>query len=207
MRERKMTPMATDEKNNNDVSTESIETNLNEVTDTVETIENEETQTTIQDDDTNSVESIDSLKETVESLKKELEEEKDRYLRLYAEFQNYRNRTTKEKTESYNNATAKCVEEILPVIDNFERALNQECADKKYKDGMEMIFKNLINILNKMGVKEIESLGKPFDPKIHNAIQKVPSDEFESDTVCNVFQKGYTINEKIIRPAMVQVVE
>lgn len=199
--------MATDEKNTTDVSTESTETNLDEVTDTVETIDNEETQTTIQDDDTTSEESVDSLKETVESLKKELEEEKDRYLRLYAEFQNYRNRTTKEKTESYNNATAKCVEEILPVIDNFERALNQECADQKYKDGMEMIFKNLIGILNKMGVKEIESLGKPFDPKIHNAIQKVPNDEFESDTVCNVFQKGYTINEKIIRPAMVQVVE
>lgn len=198
--------MATDEKNTTDVSTESTETNVEEVTDTVETINNEEN-STIQDDDTVPVESVDSLRETVEGLKKELEEEKDRYLRLYAEFQNYRNRTTKEKTESYNNATAKCVEEILPVIDNFERALEQECTDEKYKDGMEMIFKHLIGILNKMGVKEIESLGKPFDPRIHNAIQKVASDEFESDTVCNVFQKGYTLNEKIIRPAMVQVVE
>lgn len=147
------------------------------------------------------------VEDTLETLNKELQQEKDKYLRLYAEFQNYRNRTIKEKTETYNNATAKCIEEILPIVDDFERALAQECSDDKYKEGIENILKRFKNILEKLGVKEIDALGQPFDPNIHHAIQQVPSDEYESDTVCNVFQKGYMLNERLIRPAMVQVVE
>jgi molecular chaperone GrpE len=191
--------MATDEKNVNEVPNGDAATSDTPVEDFEEVSASTE--------DAPVEDTVDSLRETVEALKTELQEEKDRYLRLYSEFQNYRNRTTKEKTESYNNATAKCIEEILPVVDNFERALVQECSDESYKNGMEMIFKHLVGILDRMGVKEIESLGKPFDPKVHNAINKAQSDELESDTVCAVFQKGYTLNEKIIRPAMVQVVE
>jgi molecular chaperone GrpE len=184
-----MTPMAMDEKDINQV-------------------ENEDTTTQVED--TQPVEESQDSAETtpqdeVEKLTKELADEKDKYLRLYAEFQNYRNRTTKEKTEAYNNATAKCIEEILPVIDNFERALTQECADENYKNGMELIFKNLLSILDKMGVKEIDAVGKPFDPNIHNAIQQIESDEYESDTVSAVFQKGYMLGERLVRPAMVQV--
>lgn len=180
-----------------------------------ETQEQEETTQEVQEDTTSTtdtpVEEETPTEETpedkIENLNKELQEEKDKYLRLYAEFQNYRNRTIKEKTETYNNATAKCIEEILPILDDFERALAQECADAKYKEGVENILKRFKNILNKLGVKEIEALGQPFDPNIHHAIQQVPSDEYESDTVCNVFQKGYTLGERLIRPAMVQVVE
>lgn len=192
--------MATEEKNVN-----STEENLEDTSVDVDVDNN-----TIEQDENSSVEQesqatgneVDTL-----DLEKQLQEEKDKYLRLYAEFQNYRNRTTKEKTEAYNNAIADCIKQILPVIDNFERALTQECADESYKSGMEMIFKNFMSILNKLGVKEIEALGKPFDPNVHHAIQQCESDEYESDMVCNVFQKGYTLNERLIRPAMVQVVQ
>lgn len=192
--------MATEEKNVN-----STEENLEDTSVDVDVDNN-----TIEQDENSSVkqESQATGNEVDTSdLEKQLQEEKDKYLRLYAEFQNYRNRTTKEKTEAYNNAIADCIKQILPVIDNFERALTQECADESYKSGMEMIFKNFMSILNKLGVKEIEALGKPFDPNVHHAIQQCESDEYESDMVCNVFQKGYTLNERLIRPAMVQVVQ
>jgi len=187
-----MTPMATEEKDINNVVDDELETSIDDTT-TPETTEIPQEKVQNSDEDKS------------EALSKELQEEKDKYLRLYAEFQNYRNRTTKEKTEAYSNATAKCIEDILPIIDDFERALNQECNDEKYKSGMEMIFKHFMSILDKMGVKEIDALGKPFDPNIHHAIQQLETDKFESDTVCAVFQKGYMLNERLIRPAMVQV--
>ena len=192
--------MATEEKNVN-----STEENLEYTSVDVDVDNN-----TIEQDENSSVEQESQAtgnEVDTSDLEKHLQEEKDKYLRLYAEFQNYRNRTTKEKTEAYNNAIADCIKQILPVIDNFERALTQECADESYKSGMEMIFKNFMSILDKLGVKEIEALGKPFDPNVHHAIQQCESDEYESDIVCNVFQKGYTLNERLIRPAMVQVVQ
>ena len=192
--------MATEEKNVN-----YTEENLEDTSVDVDVDNN-----TIEQDENSSVEQESQAtgnEVDTSDLEKQLQEEKDKYLRLYAEFQNYRNRTTKEKTEAYNNAIADCIKQILPVIDNFERALTQECADESYKSGMEMIFKNFMSILDKLGVKEIEALGKPFDPNVHHAIQQCESDEYESDIVCNVFQKGYTLNERLIRPAMVQVVQ
>lgn len=195
-------PMATEENNNQEV------TQNEEVKEETQTQQDDVTTETQQEGE--KVENADTEptdQQKIENLNKELQEEKDKYLRLFAEFQNFRNRTIKEKTETYNNATAKCVEEILPIVDDFERALAQECTDDKYKEGMQNILKRFKNILDKLGVKEIDALGKPFDPNIHHAIQQVPSDEYESDTVCNVFQKGYMLNEKLIRPAMVQVVE
>lgn len=202
MRERMIIPMATEENNNQEV------TQNEEVKEETQTQQDDVTTETQQEGE--KVENADTEptdQQKIENLNKELQEEKDKYLRLFAEFQNFRNRTIKEKTETYNNATAKCVEEILPIVDDFERALAQECTDDKYKEGMQNILKRFKNILDKLGVKEIDALGKPFDPNIHHAIQQVPSDEYESDTVCNVFQKGYMLNEKLIRPAMVQVVE
>lgn len=196
-RERKITLMSTEEKNNQEEVTEEQE------------VQEETTQEEVTQEEDTTVETPveETAEDRIETLNKELQEEKDKYLRLYAEFQNYRNRTIKEKTETYNNATAKCIEEILPILDDFERALAQECTDTKYKEGVENILKRFKNILDKLGVKEIDALGQPFDPNIHHAIQQVPSEEYESDTVCNVFQKGYTLGERLIRPAMVQVVE
>lgn len=140
-------------------------------------------------------------------LEEALEEANNKYLRLFAEYDNYRKRTAKEKTETYNNATSKCVENILPVVDSFERSLDFECADENFKNGMVMIFNQFSEILSKMNVTEIEALGAEFDPNIHNAISQQSDTDYASGHVCAVFQKGYKLGDKLIRPAMVAVAE
>lgn len=138
-------------------------------------------------------------------LEEELQETKDKHLRLLAEYDNYRRRTAKEKTETYQNASVKCVEQLLPVIDSFERSLEAECADENFKNGMAMIFGQLKAFLENMNVTVLEALGEEFDPNFHNAIQQVESTEYESNHVCAVYQKGYMLGDKLIRPAMVAV--
>ena len=134
-----------------------------------------------------------------------LAEAKDQYLRLMAEYDNFRKRTAREKTETYQNASVSCVLNILPVIDSFERSLEFECSDENFKNGMTMIFGQLKEFLTKMNVTEIEALGDEFDPNIHNAIQQLDGTDYESNHVCQVFQKGYMLGDKLIRPAMVAV--
>lgn len=138
-------------------------------------------------------------------LEEELQETKEKHLRLLAEYDNYRRRTAKEKMETYQNASVKCVEQLLPVIDSFERSLEAECADENFKNGMAMIFGQLKAFLEKMNVTVLEALGEEFDPNFHNAIQQVESTEYESNHVCAVYQKGYMLGDKLIRPAMVAV--
>ena len=141
-----------------------------------------------------------------DSPEAELAEQKEQYLRLFAEFDNFRKRTAKEKLETYGDATAKCVEQLLPVVDNFERAIDAPCTDAQYKEGMVMIFNQLKTFLDKLGVTEIEALGAEFDPNIHQAIKQTEADEeFPENTVCEVFQKGYKLKDRLIRPAMVAV--
>lgn len=141
-----------------------------------------------------------------DALAAELAEQKEQYLRLFAEFDNFRKRTTKEKMETYGDATAKTVEQLLPVVDNFERAIDAPCTDAQYKEGMVMIFNQLKTFLDKLGVTEIEALGAEFDPNVHQAIKQAEADEeFPENTVCEVFQKGYKLRERLIRPAMVAV--
>ncbi len=141
-----------------------------------------------------------------DALAAELAEQKEQYLRLFAEFDNFRKRTAKEKMETYGDATAKTVEQLLPVVDNFERAIDAPCTDAQYKEGMVMIFNQLKTFLDKLGVTEIEALGAEFDPNVHQAIKQAEADEeFPENTVCEVFQKGYKLRERLIRPAMVAV--
>ena len=141
-----------------------------------------------------------------ESTEEALEAERERYLRLYAEFDNFRKRTAKEKTEAYGDATARCIEQLLPVVDNFERAMEAPCSDAQYQSGMEMIFGQMRNFLEKLGVTEVEALGADFDPNVHNAIKQAEAtEEYPDGTVCEVFQKGYMLKDKLIRPAMVAV--
>ncbi len=140
-----------------------------------------------------------------EELTKQLDSANDKYLRLCAEYDNYRKRTAKEKTEAYGNATAKCVGDILPVLDSFERAIEAECTDEAFKNGMQMIYNQFIEELKKIGVEEMEALGKEFDPNIHNAIKQVEDENFGENTVCEVFQKGYTLGDRVIRHAVVAV--
>lgn len=147
----------------------------------------------------------EELASRIEALEKELEEEKEKYLRLDAEYYNYRTRSLKEKQEAYDNALIKAVTEILSVIDNFERAAAAECSDSNYKKGVEMIFKQYTAIIEKLGVQEIEALGQPFDPNFHNAVSSVTDEELEENTVAAVLQKGYILGKKVIRHAMVTV--
>lgn len=138
-------------------------------------------------------------------LEEALDEANNKYLRLFAEYDNYRKRTAKEKNETYQNASAKCIEELLPFIDSFERSLDAECSDENFKNGMNMIFNQLKDFLAKMNVTEIEALGAEFDPNFHNAIQQLDGTDYAGNHVCAVYQKGYMMGDKLIRPAMVAV--
>ncbi len=128
-----------------------------------------------------------------------------KYMRLMADFQNHKKRTEKEKSDIYAYANEKLVTELLAVLDNFERALAHECADESYVEGMNMIFKQLAGVLEKAGLEEIKALGEDFDPNYHNAVMMEDNDAYESGKVTNVMQKGYMLNKKVIRPAMVMV--
>ena len=141
----------------------------------------------------------------IDEIESALEETKDKYLRLMAEYDNYRKRTAKEKTETYNNAVSDSVTEILPVIDTFEMALKTECSDESFKTGVEKIYNMFKKSLEKLGVTEIEALGKEFDPNLHNAIKQVEETDYAENYVCEVFQKGYRLGKKVIRHSMVAV--
>lgn len=157
------------------------------------------------DDEDDAVSEYNDTATQFSDLEDALAEANDKYLRLFAEYDNYRKRTAREKTETYQNASVKCVENLLPVIDSFERSLEFECSDENFKNGMNMIFNQIKEFLNKMNVTEIEALGAEFNPNFHNAIQQLDGTDYASNHVCQVFQKGYMLGDKLIRPAMVAV--
>jgi molecular chaperone GrpE len=140
-----------------------------------------------------------------------------RYMRLAADFQNYKKRTEKEKSDIYAYANEKFAADLLDVIDNFERALGQGAApgpadaetdggaDEKFLEGMKLIMDQLVNVLERNDVSEIDAAGAEFDPNLHHAVQMEESGEYESGKVTRVIQKGYKIKDKVLRPAMVMV--
>ena len=128
-----------------------------------------------------------------------------KYMRLMADFQNFKRRTEKEKSDIYAFANEKIVRELLDVIDNFERALAAGTGGDKFLEGMEMILKQLQAVLERAGVAEIKCLGEDFDPNFHNAVMTEDSAEYESGKVTAVLQKGYILNSRVVRPAMVKV--
>ena len=132
-------------------------------------------------------------------------EEHDAYLRLAADYDNFRKRTVKEKEASYGNGKADAVEKLLPVYDNLERALQQETADAAYKKGVEMTMNQLVSILATLGVEIFGAVGETFDPNIHNAVMHTDDESLPENTISQVFQKGFKLGEKIVRFAMVQV--
>ena len=131
--------------------------------------------------------------------------EHDAYLRLAAEFDNFRKRTIKEKEASYGNGKADAVAKLLPVYDNLERALNQPTEDAAYKKGVEMTMTELVKILTGLGVEIFGNVGEGFDPNLHNAVMHVENEELAENTIAAVFQKGFKIGDKVVRFAMVQV--
>lgn len=143
----------------------------------------------------------------LENLKSEVELYKDRIARLQAEFENYKKRVEREKAGLIQYGVQDLAMEILPVIDNFERALEVEETEdfKGFYEGVEMIKNQLLASLEKEGVKEIEALEKPFDPNYHNAVSQIDSESHDEGIVVEVYQKGYQLKDKVIRPSMVVV--
>ena len=131
--------------------------------------------------------------------------EHDAYLRLAADYDNFRKRTIKEKEQSYGNGKADAVEKLLPVYENLERALNQPTEDAAYKKGVEMTMTQLVSIFTSLGVEIFGEVGETFDPNIHNAVMHTEDDSAAENTITQVFQKGFKLGEKIVRFAMVQV--
>ena len=140
-----------------------------------------------------------------ERLKAENADLRDKYLRLLAEFDNYRKRSVKERQEIYPTATAQAVEAFLPLADNFERAANAESTDEKYKAGVMMIYDQLANAFKKLGVEEIARVGETFDPSVENAVSHIEDENLGENTVAQVYQKGYRLGDKVIRPATVVI--
>lgn len=152
------------------------------------------------------VEVVTEVNEEAEALKKELEKQKDQFLRMAAEYDNFRKRTEKEKAATYDNAVAATVEAFLPVVDNFELALKSDAdVSDDFKKGIEMIQKQLEGALEKLHVKSFGERGEEFDPNLHNAVSRVDDPELSEDHISSVYQKGYLIGERIIRHAMVQI--
>ena len=132
-------------------------------------------------------------------------EEHDARVRLAAEYDNFRKRTVKEQEASYGNGKSDAVAKMLPVYDNLERALNQPTEDAAYKKGVELTMNELVKIFSSLGVEIFGDVGDAFDPKEHNAVMHIDSEELPENTVSQVFQKGFKIGDKIVRFAMVQV--
>ncbi len=148
---------------------------------------------------------VAELEDKVKALEEAAAKDKDRYLRLLAEYDNFRKRSIQEKDAASANATAKAALEVISVIDNFERAMDAECSDENYKKGVEMIYNQFTDVIKKLGVEEIDALGQEFNPNLHNAVNHVEDENFGENTVCQVYQKGYKLGDKVIRCAMVVV--
>ena len=144
--------------------------------------------------------------EAAELAAKQLESVKDQFVRLTAEYDNYRKRTAKEKDSLYQDAKADTIKEFLAVYDNLERAVSTEGdEDSPHKKGLEMIFHQYQEILKKLGVTEIEALGQSFDPEKHNAVMHIDDETYGENVVSQVFQAGFMLGDKVIRHAIVQV--
>ena len=147
----------------------------------------------------------DDFAAKLEALQKQNADLSDKLLRQMAEFDNYRKRTPREKEEIGVVAKSKALTEMLPVVDNFERAMQTACADPEFQKGMELIFKSLVDALKKQGVEEIAAEGQPFNPDLHYAVTTVEDEALGSNTVAAVLQKGYRLGDKVLRHAMVSV--
>lgn len=193
-------------------ATEQVEDITEDAAENVETAGEEATEEADSegaDENTEKPKKIFGKKNKKDPKDEKIEELTDRVKRQLAEFENFRNRTEKEKASMYEMGAKAVVEKILPVIDNFERGLAgvPEGSDDAFANGMQMIYKQLLTELDNIGVKPIEAVGKEFDPNVHNAVMQVASDEYESGIVAQELQKGYMYRDTLVRPSMVAVVE
>lgn len=189
-------------KNNEEIKEATEEVEETEKTAEVQDKTNEEVLDETQD------EKADEKSDKAAELKKQLEDLNNKYIRLAADFENFRKRTAQEKEELATHTTVQVLSKITTVLDTFERAQQhlQEIDNcQTVKEGYEVAIKQFIDILKKLGMEEIEAVGKEFDPNEHEAITKIPTDEFEPDTIAVVAQKGYKLKDKVIRPALVGI--
>ncbi|KJE25955.1 nucleotide exchange factor GrpE [Geobacillus thermoleovorans] len=149
-----------------------------------------------------------AAKAQIAELEAKLSEMEHRYLRLYADFENFRRRTRQEMEAAEKYRVQSLASDLLPVLDNFERALKIETDNEQAKSilqGMEMVYRSLVDALKKEGVEAIEAVGKPFDPYLHQAVMQAEAEGYEPNTVVEELQKGYKLKDRVLRPAMVKV--
>lgn len=172
-----------------------------------QTIENEEIEKDISKEECDEIGEKSSDKDDNAKTSEE-EDNKTRYLRLAADFANFKKRSEKEKNSIHAYANEVLVTDMLDILDNFERAFLQEsCESDPFMEGMGLIYKQLLDVLGKSGLSEIIAKGQPFDPEFHDALMVEASTEFESGTVLEVFKKGYMMKKKVIRPSLVKVAQ
>ena len=186
------------------MATEERNENLEEVEETVENTETTETEEEVVEEKT----AEELLQEKVDKLAEELKQSEDKYLRLYAEFENFKRRKNKEIETNNVYKSQKVITEILPSLDNLERALQVESDNEEIKSllkGVEMVYEGLLNVLKSEGVELIETENAQFDPNYHHAVMQEEDSEKESGAILDTFQKGYKLKDRVIRPAMVKV--
>jgi len=186
------------------MTTEERNENLEEVEETVENTETTETEEEVVEEKT----AEELLQEKVDKLEEELKQSEDKYLRLYAEFENFKRRKNKEIETNSVYKSQKVITEILPSLDNLERALQVESDNEEIKSllkGVEMVYEGLLNVLKSEGVELIETENAQFDPNYHHAVMQDEDSEKESGAILDTFQKGYKLKDRVIRPAMVKV--
>lgn len=152
--------------------------------------------------------SEESVNEELEQLRRERDELKDRLLRTAAEFDNYRKRTDRERAAVTENITAGVLEELLPLVDDLERALRADASEEgieAYRQGVELILKGIHELLQRRGVKPIEAVGAQFDPNMHQAVSYEPAEGHRDGEIVEEFRRGYTIGDRLLRPSMVRV--
>lgn len=194
--------MSKNSKHNNDQKPDQDKANSNI------TIEDSEAQSLnqedLQEEENQEAESSEKEISPLEELKAQLKEQHEKYLRLMAEYENYRKRSTKEKTEIYPQATAAAIEKFLPVFDNIERAMEYDKNTEEFAKGFDLICRSFAEVLKCLNVEAFGSVGDPFNPEMHNAVMHIENPDLGENVISLVMQKGYKIGDKVIRYAMVQ---
>ena len=184
------------------------EENAKEASEDEEVSDNEEEEPDEEDEDKKSGKKLFGKKNKKDKKDEKIEELTDRLTRQMAEFDNFRKRTEKEKSQMYEIGAKDIIEKMLPVVDNFERGLDavkEEDKEDPFIQGMEMVYKQLMTVLGELGVKPIEAVGKEFDPNLHNAVMHVEDENFGENIIAEEFQKGYMYRDSVVRHSMVKV--
>ena len=167
--------------------------------------EEKEVKETEKNENNKKADEIIELKKQIESQKVQIDETEDRLKRVAAEFDNYKKRNTKERDGMYNSLTSDIVSNFLPILDNLEKAVDTETKDEEYKKGIELVLKQFKDVLTARGVKEIETIGKTFDPELHEAVSSVQDPNKGEKEIVQEYRKGHMIGNKVIRHSMVIV--